>query len=229
MQPRNLCKLASGLTALIFLAFASPTVAAEEDLNAWGAATASIKASDDLVIWLEGQTRFTRDVSRLGQLLLRPAVGYRLNDTTTVFAGYAYVMTNPVGPAKSHEHRAFQQVSFRLLGDGKGVTLSGRTRLEQRFVRGADDMGWRVRQQLRLTAPLNAKLQAVGWTEPFLGLDKTSWGQRKGINVWRNFVGISVPLSASVAIEPGYLNQYVVRNGEDRMDHVASFTLNTRF
>ncbi|MFK7840831.1 MAG: DUF2490 domain-containing protein [Sphingorhabdus sp.] len=222
--------LAKSLAALgISVAIAAPSLATENELNAWGAATASIDASEDVIVWAEVQTRFTDDASRLGQLLLRTGLGYRLDKTTQVYAGYAYINTDPVGPASSDEHRIWQQLSFRLLGDGKGLTISGRSRLEQRFVEGSDDMGLRYRQQLRLTAPMSETVKAVVWTEPFIGLNSTDWGQRNGINVWRNFVGIAVPLNDNLTLEPGYLNQYAVRNGEDRIDHVASISINTKF
>ena len=224
MKPSKLyLAIAMALTVL------GPARAAEDDLNVWAAATASIDVGKKGVVWLEAQTRLTDDVSRLGQLLVRPAIGYKLDSTTTVFLGYVYVRTDPVGPALSKEHRIFQQASFRLAGDGKGVTLTGRTRLEQRFRDDRSGTGLRLRQQLRLTAPLQDSARAVAWSEPFIGLNSTGWGQKTGVNVWRNFVGVSIPVSPRLVVEPGYLNQYVVRTGRDRVDHIASLTLNTRF
>lgn len=211
-------------------AIASPIAAhgAEEDTNIWLAQTAQTGLGGDAVLWLEAQERFTNDASRLGQLLLRPAVGYKLDKTTTAYLGYAYVMTDPEGPAKSHEHRIFQQLSFRLLGDGKGVTVTGRTRLEQRMFENQDGTGWRLRQQLRLTAPLSGKVRAVAWTEPFIGFNQTAF-QRDGVGLWRNFVGVAIPAGKKFTVEPGYLNQYVVRDSNDRIDHTLSLTLSANF
>lgn len=217
------------LTSALALTALTPARAAEHDLNAWAAVTASIDVGKKGVLWLEAQTRFTDDASRLGQLLLRPAIGYKVDGLTTVFLGYAYVRTDPVGLGLSKEHRAFQQLSFRLAGDENGVTLTGRTRLEQRFLEDMDGTGVRLRQQLRLTAPIEGKARAVVWTEPFIGLNRTAWGQEPGVNVWRNFFGVSLPVGAGLALEPGYLNQYFVRNGRDRVDHIASVTFNTKF
>lgn len=202
--------------------------ATENDLNIWLAQTASINAGDKAVIWLEAQERFTNDASRLGQLLLRPALGYKLDGSTTAFIGYGYVLTDPEGPPQTNEHRVFQQLSFRLLGDGKGTTLTARTRLEQRWLEEQPGTGWRLRQQVRLTTPVADKLTGVVWTEPFIGFNETGF-QRSGIGVWRNFVGVSLPLGKAVKIEPGYLNQYVVRSGDDRIDHVISLTANANF
>ncbi|MGB3711049.1 MAG: hypothetical protein WA985_05115 [Erythrobacter sp.] len=35
-------------------------------------------------------------------------------------------------------------------------------------------------------------------------------------------MGVSVPLVDGIEMVPGYLNQTVFRDGEDRMDHVAN-------
>ena len=216
----------STLAALSLLA--TPAMANEEDANIWLAQTSTINLGDDMTLWLEAQERFTNDASRLGQLLIRPAIGYKLDATTTVSLGYAYVHTDPLVGASSDEHRIFQQLSTRLAGDGRGVTVTSRTRLEQRFFEGQDGTGWRLRQQVRITAPLMGKARLALWTEPFIGLNQTRF-QRDGIGLWRNFAGVSIPVSRQLTLEPGYLNQQVRRVGRDRTDHVASLTLATTF
>jgi len=221
-------KALAPISLALALTAAGSAHATDEDFNTWLAQTATIGVGQKGVIWLESQERFTSDSSRLGQLLLRPAVGYKLSPTTTAYLGYVYVLNAPKGGASSQEHRVFQQMSYRLMGDGKGLTLSARTRLEQRWVVDRDGTGWRLRQQLRLTAPLNDKLTGVVWTEPFVGLNKTSFQQRE-VTTWRNFVGVATPLSPTVTLEPGYMNQVVVRRGPNRVDHILSMTLNTRF
>lgn len=205
---------------------ASPALA-EEDVQPWLAVTATIPVADRVVVWLEGQARTSNDASRLNQILLRPALGYKATSTTTLFAGYAFVPTNPPGPARFNEHRIWEQATFRILGDGRGITLSGRSRLEQRFREGDGDVGHRFRQLIRLTAPVDAKgTQAVVWSEPFIGLNDTRWGQPGGLDRWRNFIGVSLPVASTLRIEPGYMNEVVEQRGPDRMNHIASLTLN---
>lgn len=217
------------LLAVAAIFVAAPVQAAVEDTQIWGAANVTVDVSKRVAIVVEGQARFTDDASRLGQSLLRPSIGYRLGPNTMASIGYAYVATNPVGPASSDEHRAWQQIAFRVAGDGKGLTLTGRTRVEQRWVEGRDDMGWRFRQQLRATAPLTGKARAVVWSEAFLSLDDTSWGQRSGLDRWRNSAGVSIPVSKVVTLEPGYINQWVVAPGPDRIHHIANVSMSARF
>lgn len=219
--------LGTGTLAVLSL-LATPALASEEDANIWLAQTTTINLGGDMTLWLEAQERFTNDASRLGQILVRPAIGYKLDSTTTVSLGYAYVHTDPLVGASSEEHRIFQQLSTRILGDGRGVTVTSRTRIEQRFFEGQNGTGWRLRQQVRLTAPLTGKARLALWSEPFIGFNQTRF-QRDGIGLWRNFAGVSIPLSRQLSIEPGYLNQQVRRVGRNRTDHVASLTLSSTF
>ncbi len=217
------------LVLLAGAAIAAPAQAADEDGQIWTALNASTDLGARTVLTLEGQLRVTDDASRLGQVLVRPSIGLKLDETTTASIGYAYVRTDPVGPAESDEHRLWQQLSFRIAGDGKGITVTGRSRLEQRWVEGAPDMGWRFRQQVRLTAPLSGKVRAVGWSEAFINLDDTSWGQNAGLDRWRNSIGLSVPLNSAVSIEPGYINQWVNRPSRDLVHHIGNVTISARF
>ncbi|MEY4889707.1 MAG: hypothetical protein RIQ75_837 [Pseudomonadota bacterium] len=216
------------MVALAILATA-PLHAAEEDTHLWGVVIVSADVSKDVVITMEGAARLTDDASRLGQTILRPSIGYKLGKNTIATVGYAYAATDPVGPASSDEHRLSQQLTFRVAGNGSGLTVTGRTRFEQRWFEGRDDMGWRLRQQLRATAPLTGKTRAVVWSEAFLSLDDTSWGQRSGLDRWRNSVGLSVPVTKTVTIEPGYINQWVSSRGLDRVHHIANVSLSARF
>ena len=208
---------------------ATTAYATEEDAQVWTVLNVTGKLNDKVVLAFDGQTRFSNDAQRLGQLLLRPSVGWRLDSTTTASLGYAYVRTAPLGRPTTHEHRAWQQLSYRLAGDGKGVTLTGRTRLEERRVEGRDETGWRLRQQIRVTAPLKNGVRGVAWTEPFVGLNQTGWGQREGLNVLRSFVGVSAPITKTVTLEPGYLNQRTYRVGPDLVAHTAALWINVQF
>jgi hypothetical protein len=218
------------ITALaLVLALPCPAFAAEEDLQAWTAATATIGTGGRTVVWMEAQLRLRDEGARVGQVLLRPAVGYRLGATETAFLGYAYVQTAVADGPDTREHRVWQQLSFRALGDGAGPTITGRTRLEQRMVEGADDVGLRLRQMVRITAPLSGRARAVGWAEGFAGLGATTWGQPAGFDRLRTFAGIALPLGKGASLEPGYMNEWIARKGADRVNHIASLTINSTF
>ena len=206
------------------------------------AAPASARTDQDEQIWLnatiignvgkfayfaEAQPRFGDGVSRLSQLLLRPAIGYQVSKAVTVYGGYAHVVS-PVDNGKDrNEERLFTQVSWSL-GMLAGGTLSSRTRLEHRRLSNGSDTGWRVREMLRYTHPLGdpKTIRALAWEEVFVAFDDTDWGQHSGFDQARTFVGLEVPLPGRSTMDIGYLNQTVNDPGRRlRMNHVASVTL----
>lgn len=212
------------LFATVTALAATPAAATEDDGNVWLGQFATINATDKVYVRLEAQERFTNDAKRLGQLLLRSLVGYRINKDVNIGAGYAFVLTDPVGPVELNEHRFYQELNIRLLSTEGGLTLDSRTRLEQRTFEEREDTQWRVRQFVQLRVPVSGNTKLVAYTEPFIDLDEGSV-QRGGLSIWRNFLGVSIPLAKGVEVVPGYLNQHVVRDGADRSDHTANVNL----
>lgn len=210
-----------GAVALLAAGLASPACANEDDFNIWLGQFATINATDDVYIRVEAQERFTNDADRLGQLLLRSLVGYRINKDVNIGAGYADVLTDPVGPAQLNEHRFYQELNVRLLSTEGGVTLDSRTRLEQRTFEEREDISWRLRNFVQLRVPVSETNKLVAYTELFFDLNETGV-QRGGLSIWRNFVGVSIPLAKNIEVVPGYLNQHVFRDGQDRSDHTAN-------
>ncbi|HET9511904.1 MAG TPA: DUF2490 domain-containing protein, partial [Sphingomonas sp.] len=200
---------------------------ADEDVQAWTGVVAQGTVKGDLYVWLEGQARFTDDVGQLGQFILRPAAGVRFAPDASAIAGYAYVQTRSSAGAITREHRPWQQVQFAVLRDGAGKPIvTSRTRLEQRMVEGRTKTGWRLRQFVRAGIPMTRSgVQAVAFTEGFFNLNTTDFGARSGVDQWRTFVGLGLPVTKTARLEPGYLNQHVFRAGEDRTNHIVSATL----
>ncbi|MBV7266608.1 DUF2490 domain-containing protein [Erythrobacter ani] len=209
---------------------AAPAAASEEDFNVWTGQFIFFNLDEDKKWYarLEAQERFTDDADRLGQLLLRSFVGYRISDAVNVGGGYAYILTDPVGPVEVNEHRIYQELNVTLFDNGNGVRLTSRNRLEQRFYEESDATGWRYRNLVQFIAPISEHNSIVLYTEPFIGLNDVPFN-RDGVANWRNFAGVSFPISSEFSFTPGYLNQYVVRDGEDRIDHIVNLAVFGRF
>ncbi|WP_252259566.1 DUF2490 domain-containing protein [Erythrobacter aurantius] len=223
-------RITAPLAFALSISVATPAAANEEDFNIWTGQfiTVDIDEDKDWFVRAEAQERFTNDVDRLGQLLLRGLVGYRINKDVSIGGGYAYILTDPVGPVELNEHRFYQELNVRLIRTDGGVTLDSRTRLEQRTFEEGDSTSWRLRNFVQLRVPISENNKLVAYSEPFIELNETQF-QRGGLSVWRNFAGISVPLAQGIEVVPSYLNQYVVRNGPDRIDHVANVNLFMNF
>ena len=208
-----------------------PAHASEHDEQIWTSMTGTTTLFDNVDATLELHGRYTDEVSRLGQVLIRPSLTLRLPRGWSATAGYVYVHTRFARTVANEEHRAWEQVAYIFKQDrATGLSISGRTRVEQRFRSDSEGVGWRLRQQLRAQVPLPGRaLRVVVWNETFVGLNTTQWDRHKGIDQVRTFIGASLPVAEGITIEPGYLNQTVFRIGPDRVNHILATNVFVRF
>lgn len=207
---------------------AAPAAAATaEDEQVWLNATAMQTTGSGFSYFVEVQPRFGDGASRMQQLLLRPAIGWKLSGAVTAYAGYAHVVLPIENGPDDNEERLFGQVSWTIGPIGKG-TLSSRSRIEHRRLSNGGDTGWRLREMLRYVHPLGSpeRTRALVSAEGFAALNDTDWGARAGFDQLRSFAGVEVPIGGKSTLELGYLNQAI--NGpssRNRMNHVASLAL----
>jgi Protein of unknown function (DUF2490) len=208
----------------------------DEDLQGWAGWIAQGSLEDlgsgwrDWRFWFDAQARWRADLETFDLTVLRPGIGYALDKHWTVHVGYGWIQTHPASGTQV-EHRPWEQLQWR--GPVGDWNLISRSRLEQRFIEDRGETGWRWRQMLRGTAPV------FGVSSPFLAasdelffdLNDTSWGQRDGLRQNRAFAGLGWFLNAAktVSLEVGYLNQWLDRPDEDRMNHAISINLFTNF
>jgi hypothetical protein len=220
--------LAACLALSAFFAPHSSEAQTSHDEQAWVNVTAMGPVSGRLVYFAEVQPRAGDGMSRLDQLILRGALGWKLSPSLTVYQGYAHIVSPVEGGPDRNEERSFQQISWTM-GKPFGGELSSRTRLEQRWRSDGSDMGWRLREMLRYEKALDARRQgpsALVYSELFVALNDTDWGARSGFDQVRTFLGLELPVAGASTMEVGYLNQAVNQtSGRTRMNHVASITL----
>ena len=181
--------------------------------------------SDRLKWWYDGHLRFLDDADGFNQSIVRPGIGWSVNDQSTLWAGYGWIHTTTTAGDDIDEHRIWQQWTW-----AKGFEnwkCAHRSRLEQRFVETGDDTGLRFRQLFRAqhNLPALSRLTLVGWNEIFYHLNDTDWGAESGFNQNRAFAGIGITLSPQSRwrTEIGYLNQVIeVPGGRDRNHHILS-------
>lgn len=160
------------------------------------------------MLWFDGHARFRDDAGTLGVSIVRPALGWRFSPKLTVWGGYARVTGHRSGP-NIEEDRIWQQATYPI-AKFLGGSLSGRTRLEQRTRKVGSGTGHRFRQFTRWARPLeNSSASVIIWSELFMGLNDTDWGQRSGYDQHRLFLGMGWQLSDDLRIEGGYLNNHL--------------------
>lgn len=218
---------------LLLCCFASAAVKAQPsaDTGEWFALFAQgdverVRAdSPNLKWWFDGHLRLVDDTGGYNQSIIRPGLGVKITEKATVWAGYAFIHTNPLSGIEFNEHRIWQQVTW---SDTRGPwTLALRSRLEQRFLDTGDDLGWRFRQLVRVQRSLEAfpRLSLVVWDEAFFHLNDTDFGARAGFDQNRAFAGLGFKRNpdAKGRVEFGYLNHAIdVPSGNDRTEHLLS-------
>ena len=219
------------LTASLVLCAASllspllaPAISAQ-DTQGWTALFANGQLDEDspLLLWFDGHARFSDDISRLGVSIIRPGIGTKINDRISLWTGYAWVVSRADGRSSITEHRIWQQATYRIAQTSFG-TLTGRTRLEQRFLETGDDTGWRARQFLRWSTPLSPRWTATAWNETFIALNDTDFGANASYNQNRFFAGLRWKVTPRASLEGGYLLNHI--NGtQDQTNHNISLSL----
>jgi hypothetical protein len=225
-------RLASLCLLLLVAAGVAPQHAIADDQQAWSAVFVNgpVVPGSRLLGWFDGHARFRQDGDELDVNLLRPGVGWRVGPKLDLWVGYARIDTQRAGD-DLEEDRAWQQATYPVT-KWAGGTLSGRTRLEQRFRDTGDDTGWRLRQFFRYARPLasHGHFGLLASTEVFYSLNAADWGQRSGFDQNRALLGGYYQPSSRWRIEAGYMHQYIRVAGRrpDQVNHnlsVAFFAL----
>ena len=204
---------------------------AERDGQIWSVINLSARLNDRVSVNLETQYRFIDDAASFGQRIIRPSATYRVNDVFSVTGGYAYVRTDPRQGASFEENRLWQQIGYRLFTNAYGLTVTGRSRIEQRFIEGDGETGLRFRQRFQAEAPIRKQhaVRLVFWNETFYGLNRTKRRQRDTLNRMRSFAGVSFPVFGALRAQAGYLNQFVNNQENDATHHVFASSLTFSF
>ena len=155
-----------------------------------------------------------------GQLVIRPALGFQLTKTLSVWEGFGWAPSYQ--PQFRNEFQAWEQLLYER--HFKHLNVTNRIRLEHRYIENAGNgAALRMREQLRLAVPLGkSKWSLVASDEGFYNLNSMPTGPKHGFNQNWFFVGIGRRLTKTLNLDVGYLNNFVRsdRPIPNRMNHV---------
>jgi hypothetical protein len=197
------------------------------DTQLWLQLIVTPEIARDWLVHLEAQPRWSEDASELNHVILRGALGRRLNSRVSVWGGYGWI-PRTLGPGTRYEHRLWQQLSAVAPPLARWAP-SLRVRLEQRFLDGWADNSHRIRLMGRVVRPLDA---AGRWNlavsnEAMITFDETMGGPYEGFDQNRLFGGVMRRLTPRASLEGGYLWQTIEPPAEPRFHgHVALLWLN---
>lgn len=179
---------------------------------------------------LDIHPRWREEGRHFDTLILRPSLIYKITPKTSIWTGYDTINNHPAGQSSFQENRLWEQVMHQFEPFG-ALTLTVRTRFEQRDREDYSDIGHRLRQMVRATTPssLHQQLSWVIWDELFINLNQTDWGVMRGTDQNRLFLGANWKFDELSNLEVGYINQYVNGKTIDRENHILSSTIRFNF
>lgn len=216
------------LAPLLAVALCWPAAASAADTELRLAASASHGVAGGLALDLDARTHIADALSRIDQVRFGGALNLALAPGITVGAGYDYSRYFPEGRAGYHAHRTIEQLGYALATLG-GARFDGRTRLEQTMLDSGERTRHRLRQRLRLTVPLadHGRLRGIAYGEAYAAL-RDRPGVPSGLEQWRAYAGLSLPLAGAASLQAGYLHM-VSLPGPDRATRAIELNLSTRF
>lgn len=179
---------------------------------------------------LDIHPRWREEGRNFDTLILRPSLIYKITPKTSIWTGYDTINNHPAGQSSFQENRLWEQVMHQFEPFG-ALTLTVRTRFEQRDREDYSDIAHRLRQMVRATTPssLHQQLSWVVWNELFINLNQTDWGVMRGTDQNRLFLGANWKFDELSNLEVGYINQYVNGKTIDRENHILSSTIRFNF
>lgn len=202
----------------VFVLFAGKAYAQRTDIQQWTLVTANISFDTEKkwLFYMEAQPRIGDDVSRLERLLIRPAVGYNINEHLTAYLGYAWTptfMNSSYDEDFRNEQRIWQQLLYKH--DLWGLNWQHRLRQEQRIIDDASSTSNRTRYLLRGSYLFrDSDYGLTGYNELFVTENSVDRGPRAGFDRDRFFFGPFLQ-SGPGRYEVGYLGEYGKRFGSD--------------
>ena len=221
---------------LVILALISAQVFAKgdpkEDVQIWVPVNINAKFSDNWRGFLEVQPRIGNNMETLNVAIVRPAIGYAINNDWTVWGGY--LMQSQVNSQNDYEieNRSWEGLTFKHKYDN--VIFEARNRLEQRYLPHNHDISHRWRTRFRVEYLLdNSPWSIIGSEEIFVNLNDNEVNKslQAGENQNRAYLGAGYRFNQSFQVETGYLNQYSFNSGTklDQSNHVWMTNLNLNF
>ncbi|MCX7929463.1 MAG: DUF2490 domain-containing protein [Chlorobi bacterium] len=174
-----------------------PSISAS-DGSSWvmALATPRFDSASQWYGWIEIQQRCRLSSFDMYQWIVRPGIGWRIGNGTSVWVGYAWIET--YRPSYSGEHRLCQQMQWAVL-----PTLGARARIEERFFGRGGEL--RLRGQLRMVVSVGS-VPLILANELFVTAARWERAIPIGYDQNRFQIGTMFHLPSHLQAEIGYMN-----------------------
>jgi hypothetical protein len=203
------------LVALFAALLAAPVHAAEEDLQLWGFITAIVPVDEGVTATFELSPRLREGTE---QLQSRAGLDFAVTPLVDLGGGVIWVEFD-----RGHEFRTYQQAELTL---GR---VQFRTRIEERFLAGAERAQLRLRPRVQYTLPLAQGLRSAASVEYLHVVRSEVPGQPAPTDSWRFNLSAAYRISPHIELGAGYLAIFRPHpTAPDRLSHVQQLRLTVR-
>ncbi len=198
---------------------------AADDTQLWSGVTLEHAVTPNVAVNFTTRTRFDEDISHAKDLLVRPWLSVKATEGLSFGLGYDHI--EPFPSDANPEDRVWQQLGFKLgIFD---LPVSGRIRLEERFLEDVDTIIFRSRWRLKLEIPIpDEDWYFTSFNEIFVSHNSDSEGPESGFDQNRLFFGLGRNLFDRVKAEFGYQWGYDRKRGENENIHALILNLKIR-
>ena len=234
---RQLNCVKSTIMMMAFMVTANVNANATSDSQIWIPININAKLTEQVRGFLEFQPRIGNDASHLTSMIVRPALGWALNDRATLWVGYLMSADSVTPDSDTYriENRAFQGFTWRDTANEKQFIWEARNRLEERFLPGNSDpsIRWRTRLRVEQLIPDWSPWSVIASNEIFVNVNDNSNNAQLQAGVQQNrlYAGVGYRFAPEVQVETGYLWQHVWKNPPtaDQDNSVWMTNLNLNF
>lgn len=213
----------------ILALYSSVSFAIEHQDKSWSNfdITGHLFNSKKFVFDLSPQARYNFTHHVYDETRFEGALGYNISKTVVIWLGERYIL--PHADDSTRESDIFEQITWNAITK-KTITLSSRTRLEDRKATQFPQVAYRLREKLTLAFPkaFSSSAGPVFSDEIFLNLNRPEWINQNVFNQNRAFAGIRFSLNKEVTFDTGYLNQYQLSNSGSLDNNILYLSLNIK-
>jgi len=222
---------------MIMALLVSNSVEAASDFQIWVPININAKLTEQLRGFLELQPRIGDNASNLTTAIVRPALGWAMNEKATLWVGYLMQADSVTPDSDTYliENRAWQGFSWKDTANEKQFIWEVRNRLEERFLPHNSDpsIRWRTRFRVEQLIPDWSPWSVIASEEIFVNLNDNSNNAQLQAGAQQNrlYVGIGYRFAPEVQVETGYLYQHVWKNppSADQNNNIWMTNLNLNF
>lgn len=198
--------------------------------NSWWTYSGNHKISDKNSLHTLYSFRRHGPISDWQQSLLRIGYNLKVTDNLTFTPGYDWVVTFPYGEQPVSQRTTEHRITAQFIVKNKLATilLNHRYRFEQRFIGNTNTLSkQRLRYRITLDIPLHGKtISEQSFFMTFFNEVFINFGNEVANHIFdQNWIysGLGYKINSSSIVKIGYMNQYLVKPGNELRENNHTF------